>query len=59
MGCSDSTSKMIVGCHPVQKECKPHVLLQISTDSRASQCYCMSDGCNKPKYEFKMVPVTF
>ena len=53
MGCSNSTKKMDLGCLPIVRPCNSHVLLQISTKNQASQCYCNSNGCNMPAYEFK------
>ena len=51
-----STVKQIKsGCQPVDKPCNPIVLLQLSTNARALQCYCNGDGCNGPTDLFKVI----
>ena len=54
-GCSRSTKKYSLGCQPIDKPCNPVVLLQLSTNNRARQCYCDADACNKPSDLFKVV----
>ena len=37
-----------MGCQPVEKPCNPLALIQLSTQARATQCYCEENGCNIP-----------
>ena len=55
MGCSRTINQIKSGCQPVDKPCNPIVLLQLSTNARAIQCYCDEDGCNSPTDLFKII----
>lgn len=55
LGCSQSIYKKFLGCQPVDKPCNPLVLVQISTQARASECYCEENGCNIPSEIFKVI----
>ena len=55
MGCSRTKNQIKSGCQPVDKPCNPIVLLQLSTNTRAIQCYCNEDGCNGPSDIFKII----
>ena len=44
----------IEGCQPVEKPCNPVVLLQLSKNNKAEQCYCNGNDCNNPTDYFKL-----
>ena len=44
-----------MGCQPIRKPCNPFVLLQLSANNKATQCYCDENGCNEPSNQFKLI----
>ena len=55
VGCSRTIKSNSLGCQPVIRPCNPVVLLQLSTNARAKQCYCDTNACNNPSDLFKII----
>ena len=55
MGCRKKLSEEDVGCRSTVKPCNPVVLLQLSTNAKARECYCNENGCNNYTNQFKTI----
>jgi hypothetical protein len=55
MGCSKTLSEKDVGCRSTVKPCNPVVLLQLSTNAKARECFCNENGCNNYFNQFKTI----
>ena len=55
LGCGKTLAEKDVGCQSIVKPCNPVVLLQLSTKSKAKQCFCNENGCNNYTNLFRTI----